>query len=331
MRSLLRRTLPALVLPLALWGLSPTPAEAAPSAPTTTVTTTAADEAKAPSPGQVRRALRAAPDALVPDTVGVTTVDSEQVVSGEVTVPRDPADPVLLGPEGEGLSIGLPVVGGELSVVRDGVSIFQNDADATSVAVNPLTDGGTQFLVAIGAADSPETYAFPVEVPDGAGLELTEDGGAQVVAGDNGTLATIPAPWAKDANGADVPTHFEITDGALVQVVDHVDSGATYPILADPSVFSCDAWTYTCVKFTRAETQAINNFASPGVVGAAVWAGALCSKIPVGALVIACQAVVTVYAYLLDRSFSNAASEGRCVEMHFPRINSVLWWKTESC
>ncbi|GAA2132666.1 hypothetical protein [Nocardioides bigeumensis] len=223
------------------------------------------------------------------------------------------------------------MTGAEASVVRDEVSIFTNDADATSVAVNPLADGGTQFVVAIGGAESPETYAFPVDVPDGARLELTEDGGAQVADGGGGSLATIPAPWAEDANGADVPTHFEVADGALVQVVDHIDSGATYPILADPSVFTCDAWTATCVKFTKAETVAISKFANPGLVGAFTWAGAVCSKIPVPVIAGGCAIYVSVYAYLLVKSFDGAAGSGKCVELHFSRIGAPLWWKTESC
>ncbi len=180
-------------------------------------------------------ALSEVPAALVPDTAPVSEVSPQAVVSGAVTVPRDPALPVQLGPAKGGLSIGLPATDADASVVRDGVSIFQDDAAATSYAVNPLAGGGAQFLVAIGGADSPEEHAFPVDVPAGAQLTLTDDGGAQVTGADGSTLASIPAPWARDANDRAIPTHFTIVDGALVQVVEHVGAGAAYPVLADPS------------------------------------------------------------------------------------------------
>jgi len=328
MRTLIRRLVPGLVLPLLLVGLSPSQA-AEPGTPTTPAL--AEVSADAPTPAEVSGALSEVPATLVPDTAPVSQVSSQAVVSGAVSVPRDPAQPVRLGPVKGGLTVGLPATSAEASIVRDGVSIFQDDAAATSYAVNPLAGGGAQFLVAIGGADSPEEYAFPVDVPAGAQLALTENGGAQVNSADGSMLATIPAPWARDADGREIPTHFTIVGGALVQVVEHADAGAAYPVLADPSIFSCDAWTATCVKFTKSETVAISNFAGPGLVGAVTWAGALCSKIPHGILVVACTAYVSVYAYLLDRSFGSAAGNGKCVEMHFSRIGAPLWWKTESC
>ena len=42
------------------------------------------------------------------------------------------------------------------------------------------------------------------------------------------------APWAKDANGVAVPTHFEIQDGSVTQIINHTSGEYTYPITADP-------------------------------------------------------------------------------------------------
>ena len=53
-------------------------------------------------------------------------------------------------------------------------------------------------------------------------LTLTEVGGAQAAGGDGSMLASIPAPWAKDADGRAIPTRCAVVDGALVQVVEHV-------------------------------------------------------------------------------------------------------------
>ena len=204
MRTLVRRLVPGLVLPLLLVGLSPSQA-AEPGSPAAPASGVLAD---APTPAEVSSALSEVPAALVPDTAPVSGVSPQAVVSGAVTVPRNPALPVQLGPAKGGLSIGLPATDADASVVRDGVSIFQDDAAATSYAVNPLAGGGAQFLLAIGGPDSPEEHAFPIDVPAGAQLALTEDGGAQVTGADGTTLASIPAPWARDANDRAIPTHF---------------------------------------------------------------------------------------------------------------------------
>ena len=97
--------------------------------------------------------------------------------------------------------------------------------------------------------------------------------------------------------------------------------------------FVCDLYTHVCVKFTRTETKAIASYLGPGLIGAVSWASYLCGKIPAGAGVVGCTAVVSIYAYLLDRSFNSAAANGKCVELHFPYtlVGGGFWWKTEGC
>ena len=188
----------------------------------------------------------------MPDTAPVSEISPQAVVSGAVTVPRDPARPVQLGPVEGGLAVGLPATDAGTSVVRDGVSIFQDDAAATSYAVNPLAGGGAQFLVAIGGPESPEEHAFPVDVPAGAQLTLTEDGGAQVTGADGSTLASIPAPWARDANDRAVPTHFTSSTARSCR------SSSTWapapPTRSSPTRASSICATGAramCVKFTK--------------------------------------------------------------------------------
>ena len=319
MHTFVRRLAPALVLPLAVAGLAPNAAAAAESTADST-----------PSTAEVAHALATAPSSLVLDTSPVSQVSPQAVVSGAVSVPRDPGRLVQLGTAEGGLAVGVPGTA-DPSVVRDGVSIFQDDDSQAAYVVNPLTAGGAQLLVTIGGPESSEKYAFPVDVPAGAKLRLTEDGGAEVMRGDGALLASIPTPWARDATGRTIPTRFMLEDGALVQVVQHRTTAPVYPVLADPSLVLCDAWTATCVKFSKTETAAIAKFASPGIVGALVFAQAVCNKIPHGVIALGCAAYLAVYAYLLDRSFDSAAATGRCVELHFSRIGAPLWWKTESC
>jgi hypothetical protein len=97
--------------------------------------------------------------------------------------------------------------------------------------------------------------------------------------------------------------------------------------------FVCDLYTHICVKFTKTETRAIASYVGPGLIGAVSWASYLCGKIPSGTGVVGCTAVVSIYAYLLDRSFNSAAANGKCVELHFPYtpVGGGFWWKTEGC
>lgn len=57
-------------------------------------------------------------------------------------------------------------------------------------------------------------------------------------------VATLAAPWAVDANGKSVPTHYEINGTTVNQVVDTTPDTA-YPVTADPSVAW---WVWTTAK-----------------------------------------------------------------------------------
>jgi hypothetical protein len=41
--------------------------------------------------------------------------------------------------------------------------------------------------------------------------------------------------------------------------------------------------------------------------------------------------IVSVFAYLLAKSFDSAAANGKCIELHFPGLSGPFWWKTEGC
>lgn len=58
-----------------------------------------------------------------------------------------------------------------------------------------------------------------------------------IVDKDNKFIGGFAEAWAKDANGKEVSTNYEIRDGALVQKVDHKQQGVQYPVVADPFLF----------------------------------------------------------------------------------------------
>ena len=58
-----------------------------------------------------------------------------------------------------------------------------------------------------------------------ASLELDATGGATALNSKGETIAYADAPWAVDAKGTPVPTHFEVDGTTLYQVIEHADGG----------------------------------------------------------------------------------------------------------
>jgi len=44
----------------------------------------------------------------------------------------------------------------------------------------------------------------------------------------------VAPPWAKDAAGENVKTHYQLNGSVLTQTVEHQAPGVAYPVLADP-------------------------------------------------------------------------------------------------
>ena len=175
--------------------------------------------------------------ALVADAAPLSDVgdDFVAVVEGSVVeLPADPAESLVLdGAAGE-IGVDLPVVAGLGDGVVDesGAVVYESDTSPVSLAAQATGDGGMQVLVVIDGPDAPTEYRFDMTVPRGAALRATPDGGAEVVGADGQVVTVVAPPWAVDANGESVPTHYRIDGTTLVQVIDH--HGAAYPVVGDP-------------------------------------------------------------------------------------------------
>ena len=102
----------------------------------------------------------------------------------------------------------------------------------------PKDDGSVQIITVIDGTDSPTRYEYSVSVPRGGHLKL-DDSGIVVIYGKinefSGGIAPRIAPaWAKDANGVNVPSYFEVKGRTVTQVVDHRHVSVVYPVTADP-------------------------------------------------------------------------------------------------
>ena len=192
----------------------------------------------------------AAPLLNVSDTF-IATVDGVTL-----EVPEDPAEELVLGDASSEIAIYLPEAAGVGDGVVDesGAVVYESSASAVSLAAQATEDGGAQILAVIESADAPSEYRYEMAVPEGAALQLSSNGGAEVL-GPDGVIAFVAPPWAVDANGQPVPTRYQIDGTTLVQVIDERNDAA-FPIIADPRFF----WVglgLVAIEFNLGETKEI--------------------------------------------------------------------------
>lgn len=217
--------------------------------------------ANAEEPGLVGAAAEVVLAEVAPEVM--SNIADVEVGDGEVSftendvtaeVPLDASEPLRLSSEGGGVSVQLPF-GDEAELVESedpGVVVFDNGNDSTS-AVVVHDDSSVQVNTIIESSEAPTRYDYAVTVPDGGRLASDETGAVAVLDAAGGFVAGVAAPWAKDANGVEVPTRYEVSGSTLVQVVEH-SSAYAYPITADPwfgialiskAVWAKNLWQYS--------------------------------------------------------------------------------------
>lgn len=97
-----------------------------------------------------------------------------------------------------------------------------------------VLSNGARIMSQLEEGESDAT--FTVELP--ANTSLESDNHGFLIVGDAGgtklVLGAIETPWAVDADGTMLPTHYTLNGTQLTQ---HVQTeGATYPIVADPTI-----------------------------------------------------------------------------------------------
>lgn len=168
-----------------------------------------------------------------------TSSTSENAVDAKVndstvSVPTNPSDGVQVDAPGvsSDVTIGLPFAN-QASEATDsqaaGVVVYDNGNGSSTIPV-VHQDGSLQIATVIDNASAPKRYEYTLE---GKSIQLTSDGAAAVYDGEGQLTSVVEAPWAKDTNGNDVPTHFEVAGDTLTQVVDF-DANTAFPVVADP-------------------------------------------------------------------------------------------------
>ena len=215
--------------------------------------TVLAPPAVATSSGELEatRKVAALVDAATPGAVGDEDVPARRSAGGrfattgatQVAIPAT-ADGAVMATSPTGDATVSVQVGGASAVgtlATDGSVVF-DQGGSTDATVQP-TDDGFRIHTLIHDAFAPTRYAHQVTIPTGTRLVLidglpsqdkgTSPGGALILDAQGNLVAGFAPPWAVDAQGAGVPTHYELEGAALVQVIDH-HAGTAYPVVADP-------------------------------------------------------------------------------------------------
>ncbi|WP_369963054.1 hypothetical protein [Leifsonia sp. EB34] len=277
-----------------------------------------------------------APEAVAGSTGTAVRTDAETASAVEkdglkVAVPTDAADGITLAAGGApALTIGLPF-GDKASDATEsqvpGVVVYDNHNGSSTVPV--IRDSGVQINTVIDNANAPKRYAYPMDLAGGQSLQLNPDGSV-IAAGADGTLsAFVAAPWAKDAKGNPVPTHYEVEGDTLVQVIDFTEATA-FPVVTDPQF----EWymAIPTVKTTRAETRELMGLGGgpSGPGGAAKACGALLKV--AGPAGIAAAGLCAINIVSIMYNATNAYNSGQCARLLIgPGVIGTIPYKDSYC
>jgi hypothetical protein len=151
----------------------------------------------------------------------------------EVTLPVDPSGPATFGHTGAPIEVTLPAAdaAGSLTLTDLGLLAYDNRNGSYTVPIAG-EDGSLQINTVIGSVAAPQKYKYRFDLP--ADVDAHSVGGSLLfLDAEGGLLLMIAKPWATDASGKPVPTHYEVDGSVVTQIVEH-DASYAYPIVADP-------------------------------------------------------------------------------------------------
>ncbi|MDQ1112497.1 hypothetical protein QE418_001945 [Microbacterium testaceum] len=145
--------------------------------------------------------------------------------TGKVTISTENGDAVI--------DVTLPEASARASVVN-GVAVL-DQSDNSAIVPVPQDNGSVAIHSVLNDSSAPDSYAYTFDLNPGDELvSAGEGGGFGIFTADGGIRVLGAAPWAKDANGVEVPTRYELVGNQVVQHVDHHAAEYAYPIVADP-------------------------------------------------------------------------------------------------
>lgn len=125
-------------------------------------------------------------------------------------------------------------------------------------------------------------------------------------------VGLLARPWAVDANGEVVASHYEVNGHVVRQVVE-TNGSTAYPVVADPRIRS--AWYGVSVDLSKSETKRVSRHGGDCAVlyGAAAGIAAAAGGEPVAAVLGVIAGGCAVYGRVAD----NARSDKKCLSLKF--------------
>jgi hypothetical protein len=150
----------------------------------------------------------------------------------EVAIPTDLSDGISLPEAGIDIHLASGDVERQASELGESSAFYPNVREETDVVVT-ATPTGVETYTHLRSPDAPQQETFDLDLPKGSSLAPTPSGGAEVTSAGGNPILTVQAPWAIDAEGAQVPAAIEV-EGHSVTVSVAPAADAAYPILLDP-------------------------------------------------------------------------------------------------
>ncbi len=180
--------------------------------------------------------------------------------------------------------------------------------------VTGTRDNRNVSYIVIKDTSAPSDYQFAIGSPSEELKLIPDNRGGVTVSDSTGNLVnTILAPWAKDANGKNLPTNYTVSGNVVTQ---HVDTrGATFPVVADPQYGCGVGWC--SVYFDKRETHDV----ATGGIAALGGATAACG---VGGAVgvAACGLASGALAW----TAVTADNHGNCLGLSFWGVYPFIGW-----
>lgn len=112
----------------------------------------------------------------------------------------------------------------------DGTKIYRDDSGLIDVAVQIMDSGVTRVQSILNSEDAPNSQRYPI--PDGFEISVSDEGTILLLGAEG--VVVVGEPWARDATGNTVQTHYVVEDNAIIQHVTTTPE-TTFPAVADPT------------------------------------------------------------------------------------------------
>jgi len=249
---------------------------------------------------------------------GIDAVEAIQAADSSLTV----SDGKLLAAgETADLSVGLPASHMARPAADAGLGVVSYDNGDGSSTVPVAGLDSVQINTIIESASAPDSYSYEIGLADGGDLALTDLGSVAILDDQQDLAYYVDVPWARDANGRDVPTSYSVADGTLTQYVDLSNPSIAFPVVADPQLVSWPAGTG--VRFNQAETKSIGD--NSDLAGAAA---TLCGLIGSAPGAVACGLGASVVIRTKLGPIQEAAAQNRCSQVNMPYGSGPALWFT---